>query len=281
MRRFLLPAIFSLGLGTDAAAAKSAKSCGSIVDSQTGVTVSYCFWKDAKNVDPSQAFFFFHGLGGSYQLDHEPLKTIIDLAPQIWEDKPVPVLFSLSLGPEGIAKDLRATAIRNVMARLERDLTGAPTAHRHLVGVSMGGHNALRVLATEPSHFNSIALLCPAVLDIDGYNPAEKTAYLNRHPEINRQFFDRAWSLYQKEFPTGAQWKANNPFEFLKNGAYDHTRFFISIGKQDSLGFLEGSTKLKDALEARGVKVDFATVNGPHCAFDKFALAGYLVDVTE
>lgn len=253
--------------------------CGAIVES--GVTVSFCFWRDAERADPTQAIFFFHGLGGSHQLDREPLKSLITMAPQLWSDQSIPVLISLSIGSSGVIRDDRASAVRRAIEKIERNLLGTAPARRHLAGVSMGGHNALRVMAVDPASFNTAALLCPALLDIDGYNPSEKAAYLARHPEVDRSFFDRAWSLYRAEFPEREGWRANNPFEFAKAGAFDGRRVLISTGRQDSLGFFEGSTRLKSALEARSIRVEWAPVDGGHCVFDRWALAGFLHEITQ
>lgn len=243
--------------------------CGEFRD-DGGRTLSYCRADGSATV-----LYYFHGLGGDASLQKEPVKSLIANARRLLGAR-APSVISLSLGKEGVFKDDNVAFARESAAKIEALLKTPPTK-RVLVGLSMGGHNALRVLMEAPGEYAAASLLCPALLDIDGYDAAEKQAYIDRHRDhLDPRFFDRAWAIYSREFPTAARWRVNNPFVALRAGRLDGVPLFLSTGRNDSLGFFEGATSWVTAARERSDTVTWAPVDGSHCTFDSFKLLDFL-----
>jgi hypothetical protein len=86
-------------------------------------------------------------------------------------------------------------------------------------------------------------------------------------------FLQKVLFLFRQEFPSLQDWIANNPFAILEQGDYRHLKsIFISVGRQDTLGFEEGSISFFRNASKIGLNVRTALVEGKHCAFDPFRL---------
>lgn len=238
---------------------------------ENGRVLAYC-----KADGSATVIYYFHGLGGTPSLQKEPIKTLIDGTRRVLGSK-APSVIAISIGKEGVMKTDNIGFVTDSAKKIEALLPMAPSK-RVLLGMSMGGHNALRVLMSDPPIYGATALLCPALMDIDLEDPQAKQDYIARHQAyLDRAFFDHAWALWQREFPTRVAWDENNPLTALRRGDFDREPIFLSTGRQDSLGFFEGATVFKTEAERRDVKLTWAPVDGSHCAYDPVKLLTFIV----
>ena len=211
--------------------------------------------------------YTFHGLGGSVRGDFD---QVYDALSRLLGNQ-MPVVASLSLGSDGVMGDEAGEVERIAIPEIERRIGGDRSFRRVLLGGSMGGHNVMRLLASaERGRYAGAAAVCPALATFNGHRPEEVEAYKRRNAAVlDMEFFERALATYKVELPTESIWEANNPFTLLANGAYVGTPIFISVGTEDSVGFLEGSREFRDrAQRYPGVDIEYHEVGGKHCAFD-------------
>lgn len=222
--------------------------------------------------------YYFHGLGGNVRdLFEGDARTTLQGLVQVFGSD-VPILVSLSLGSSGVLADETRAVVNVGLPAIEAQMAGGKTIRRLVMGGSMGGWNALRLVGDAPGLFKSVAALCPALSPFNGYDEAAIAAYEARHvPYLDRDFLRQALASYRQEMPTPASWDENNPFTFLDRGAYDAIPVFLSVGRQDTVGFIEGVREFKRKADARpGTNVEAPEVNGPHCVFDVPAFLAFM-----
>ena len=214
-------------------------------------------------------FYFFHGLGGNVgDPFNGDARFILDAMVRVYGGD-MPVVVSLSLGSDGILAADSEWVASEGLAQVEAIVARGKPARRVVMGGSMGGYNTLRLVAQAPRKFVAAAALCPALATFNGHRQAEVDAYMERHRAIlDRDFFLRALESYKRQLSTEAVWEANSPFAFLASGAFDALPIFMSVGREDQLGFIEGAREFRSRAQARGVNLDYHEVSGPHCVFD-------------
>jgi pimeloyl-ACP methyl ester carboxylesterase len=230
-----------------------------------------------KKVDPARIIYVFHGIFGNADFVNTR-GVMVDLGESLRQqlgDK-APLIVGLSTGPQGILKT-NALEVWTAILAFEQSTFGAPASARHLMGFSMGSHNSARLLAEVPGQFLSVSLLCPALMAIDPFDQAQVAADRARHRAyLNTSFFNVVIRVFEREFPTRAEWDANNPFQFLAQGRFDQNQFFVSTGRSDGLGFIEGATEFKTRSALRNITLQNQDVAGDHCRFDSKALFGFV-----
>lgn len=249
-----------------------------IPQNQLAYCVADAAQKGKSSVTQVDVIYFFHGLGGNERdLFTDRGRQVLDLVKLAYGNK-TPIIVSLSIGAEGVFASQTADILQG-MKDVEARIAPAKTIRRVLLGGSMGGHNSLRLAAESPNAFRAIAALCPAVGTFNGYNDGEVEAYIQRNKGMtfNEKFLREALVKYKKTIRTAEEWDANNPFTFLERGTYDRLPIFVSVGREDSLGFVEGSREFKRRGDSRpGMRVDYHEYRGPHCTFDPGALVRFL-----
>jgi enterochelin esterase-like enzyme len=127
-------------------------------------------------------------------------------------------------------------------------------ASRGLLGISMGGHAALRIAFAEPEAFGAVATHSAMLLD--------------RIP--SREEGADAWHMRVLEAVFGApidteRWNAADPLVLAlrcDKGKVPALRF--DCGREDRYGLAKGNTMLHEMLEKRGVPHTFALEPGNH-----------------
>jgi pimeloyl-ACP methyl ester carboxylesterase len=236
--------------------------------------LQYCYrdlTKRATNSDPEVTIvYYFHGLYGSVddlfsgpdQRLFEALKAIFGLR--------LPIIASLSLGSTGVFGPNTEEIVARGLPAVENLIAPGKRIRRVAIGGSMGGHNSLRIAAEKPGTFKAVAALCPALATFNGHRQNEVDAYIERNKAVlDRDFFEKALVYYKQTLSTDEIWTANNPFTLLDQGRYDGLPIYLSVGRQDQVGFLEGSREFKRRADLRpGMTIDYHEVTGPHCAVD-------------
>jgi hypothetical protein len=259
-------------------------NCGDIKLPSQKRVLSYCYEDRAGQASGPHTrvdvLYYFHGLGGNVHEIFDPGGRIVLNGLEAMLRGNMPIVVGLSLGTEGVIGDDAGEIVNEGLSQVEDIVAHGKGVRRIAMGGSMGGHNTLRVAAEPSSHFMAAASLCPAIGSFNGYNKAEVDAYMERHRDyMDRDFFLRALEIYKRQLTSPEDWDANNPFTFLAKGAYDGLPIFLSVGREDTLGFVEGAREFKKRSDARsGMQVTYQEVRGPHCTFDVPGLMRFLFD---
>lgn len=125
---------------------------------------------------------------------------------------------------------------------------------RGLLGISMGGHAALRIAFTQPQVFTAVATHSAMLLDSI---PSRETGADNWHMRVLEAVFG---APIDKE-----RWNAADPLVLARNaGAQDLPALRFDCGREDRYGLARGNTLLHETLDARGIRHTFALEPGNH-----------------
>lgn len=249
---------------------KIASVCYAVPMASQSDAATYCVRPNAKK-SVKRVIYFFHGFGGmGDDFFAAPMSDfVLDMEKYSAES---PLLVGISVGPQ---KMLNAAIAQEVVERVipeieaQFGLSGKIT--RQAIGMSMGGHNVLRLIAQKPI-FSMSYLLCPGIMYVDPFDNQALQAYVSRH-NIDKPLFNTIMGSFREQFPTRVEWEKNNPFVFLKNGAYDIQSITMSVGTSDTLGFDEGVADFaRISYASRGNYIDVYGVPGGHCAFNMMSL---------
>jgi hypothetical protein len=239
--------------------------------------ITYCVDTDeisARKFMPSRVIYFFHGINGSAtDLFKGELAQVLKSVKSTMGNLS-PIFVGLSVGQQGLLKKNEAADLNQIIfPEIEVRLGFRSEPQRDLIGLSMGGHNALVASHGDKSRIQNLHLLCPALINFNPFEQNEISQYIARHSNMDLPFLQKVLSLFQQEFPNFEDWNTNNPFALLEQGDYQHLKsIFISVGRRDTLGFDEGSLSFFRNANKAGLKVRTALVDGKHCAFDRVRL---------
>ncbi len=250
---------------------------------QQGIKFNYCI-RDVDRQNTRDIVYYFHGLGG--KADDWFRSLLLTVPIQInWHLKNYdPIVITVSFGPEWALIDNRRFKLRSyfkkvVIPTLEKKVGGLKDGERKLIGLSMGGFNALQVALKEPQLFTHVALLCPAISTLGPYDSkAEVKAYIRRtwaFPHL----VDRMLRTSRKLFVDEQDWRDHDPLRLIKSyHPKKKPKFFMSIGLRDSFGFQEGSKKFQKLSKSKGssIPLTWVPVPGPHCVFNGKAAADFV-----
>lgn len=230
-----------------------------------------------------QTWFYFHGAGGH-------LESFKDFAQLILKYRRVdtfPNIIGISLGPKWFLVDHESDD--TVKGSTLFWGTFVPTIKKSVkdlgkkisLGHSMGGFNALSLFADHPEYWDSIVLLTPAIADLSPYaSKKEIQNYLARTCAATwKQSLKRI--LLNSDTPTDKidiilgnwrrlakddrEWNRINPLYRLERlNKATRTKIFISCGRQDPFGFIEGATIAMKSLHMAGFAVESHFVPGGH-----------------
>jgi hypothetical protein len=251
----------------------------------------YCLKDLGANSGPKDIIYFWHGVGGGanniFSVIH-PQSDMYDVVISRGIDK-APLFVGMSFGSQAIVpleisaansvslKELTEELFPEIEKRFGYDLSRQPLA-RHMMGLSLGGFNALNTVAMEPGKFSSLVALCRALLTFNPFSRDEFKAYLERHKGIiKRTKAEYMIYMLKEKFKNYPTWMGRNPLEHLKNGKYQNIPVYLSTGLQDEYGFMEGAAAFAQSASGKvGDGSIFAPIDGDHCFFDAEALKRFL-----
>ncbi|WP_413290814.1 alpha/beta hydrolase-fold protein [Bdellovibrio sp. HCB337] len=253
----------------------------------SGKTLNYCVHSYQKDQIPQNVIYYFHGLNGKPSdlalfLDarspfYSVIKTVQDRAP---------IYVALSFGPrESIPVEPTGddpATLRDLvdvaMPAIENDYIfyGIRPA-RHLIGMSLGGYNALTVAALRPKVFTSVMAICPALIDFNPFEQAEVTNYISRGgPWIQTPLVTDMISAIRTKFKTVDVWNGRNPMSQMRAGKYRNVNLYLSTGDRDEYGFFEGAEAFAAAAQQAGSPLVYEPTNGGHCTADLRSFQSFL-----
>ena len=144
---------------------------------------------------------------------------------------------------------------KDLVAHVESTWRAKPgRASRGLLGISMGGHAALRIAFTEPEVFVAVATHSAMLLD---KIPSRETGADNWHMRVLEAVFGAPIDP--------DRWKAADPLVLAQRAnpkSLPALRF--DCGREDRYGLARGNTLLHETLDARGIPHTFAIEPGNH-----------------
>jgi len=144
---------------------------------------------------------------------------------------------------------------KDLVAHVESTWRAKPgRASRALLGISMGGHAALRIAFTEPEVFVAVATHSAMLLD---KIPSRETGADNWHMRVLEAVFGAPIDP--------DRWKAADPLVLAQRAnpkSLPALRF--DCGREDRYGLARGNTLLHETLDARGIPHTFAIEPGNH-----------------
>lgn len=241
---------------------------------------SYCVWDPAGQLQglPSwrntvNLVYYWHGVEGRPE---EIFDSTLFTSLRREFGTNMPTLISLSMGPEGVVVGQAAAIGQKLIPALEaKRVPRGLRISRQMMGLSMGGHNALRVAGETPSMFKAVHALCPALVSFDPGDPAEVQNYFHRNKEtIDITFANEVLRVFRNHFSKPGDWETTNPFALLKKGRYQSMDLFLSVGREDELGFAEGVERFaKAGPPGPNPHLSLSIVPGRHCSFDERRLS--------
>lgn len=253
----------------------------------SGKILNYCTYSFQKESIPRNVIYFFHGLnGGPSDLglllsSDSPFYPLLNAVKES-----APLFISVSFGPretipvEPTGEDPNSLRelIDVAMPAIENDyLFYGIRPARHLIGLSLGGYNALSAVAFRPKVFTSVMAICPALIDFNPFEKSEVDAYISRGgPWIQPSMVADMVSALKTKYKTVDIWNARNPMEKMRAGKYRYVNMYLSTGDRDEYGFFEGAEAFATAARNTGSNLVYEPTNGGHCTADLESFSRFL-----
>lgn len=208
-----------------------------------------------------------------------------------------PRMISISLGPIWLLMPTTSSphsgklelVLDGILPMLERELFDGNVHRRFLIGSSMGGFNALQLMTADPSRFDRVALVAPAVLPLSPFaTEAEIKDFVQRTgaPEtLDAGGFGvrEILALGRGYVPTASEWAEASALERLEASESCGQRMvgsplppvLIQYANQDHR-FAEGARRVISVLKTRGTSVTVDVRPGDHADVDGRAVASFL-----
>lgn len=282
---FILLFALVTGYGHDATSAQNPDavqklsfdhSCGA--SAAGGVAYRYCIDRPLSGADDSNVLLFLHGLNAN----EETWSSFGAQIPEFGQAAAhLPTVISVSFGPAWVlAQDTHGRApgyydvfVMSVLPAVEAKLN-ARVQHRILMGQSMGGFNALQLLARAPQLFEKVALMCPAFSELNPFSNNQQIAnYLKAHPEVDPALVQRIRSLALSVFANQKEYANHDPLFLAETLGPQSPRLFIAAGDRDPFGFYQSSAAFAKRARTQGASVVWQPIaGGGHCQFSPAAL---------
>ncbi|WP_374030185.1 alpha/beta fold hydrolase [Bdellovibrio bacteriovorus] len=247
-----------------------------------GVSFKYCL-RDIDRRQTQDIVYYLHGLGGSEKSWFRQLFSTRIIQHRWKRNGYYPMVITVSFGKEWLLVNNRRHKLlpfftKVAMPYLEKKVGGLKKGKRHLIGQSMGGFNALQLALKNPTLFNKVVLLCPAISTISPFaDNREVWRYIFRTKAI--PFFVRKMQkISQRAFINQKDWEQHDPLLLMRNfRGRIKPKMYLSVGMADGYGFQEGSRELYKLAQHDSFWFWWVPVFGGHCAFDRGTSANFIM----
>lgn len=224
--------------------AREFRTCKAFKIQDVAKPLQYCSLKLAATKSPTKIIYFLHGAGGGARDVYDPLVE------SFVQNMPEAAVVGISYGPEetiplkvGQPPTSLKALIYPAMPDIESELgiVQSSDLERDLVGMSLGGFNALNLASRESGWFQKVAVLCPALIGFDPFNDSEVQAYIQSNPKIQANLVIDLIGKLRQKFVTPENWRIRDPIFLARNGYYNGLSIFLSTGSDDEFGFFQGA----------------------------------------
>jgi len=263
---------------------KAASGCKTMTFTTSQHVLRYC----VRSTGPVKSLiYYFHGAGGDasdiYAGQFDELYQ--SLAAHFGAN--VPGVVSVSFGQVETmpietqsADPVSVDELVNVAMPIVENELGFDSQHvpvRNLMGLSLGGFNALNLAGERETSFKSVSALCPALIDFDPFDAKQVQGYITRNQSVvNPDLVNQTIQLLQSKYTKDSIWNNNDPLNKIESGKLASLPIFISTGSEDDYGFFEGANAFVRLAQPLNKQLVWAPTTGKHCSFDNAALASFL-----
>ncbi len=242
------------------------ESCGKI-ESVRGA--EYCIHSPKGEVN-QDILYYFHGLEGNVKI----WPTFEAGLLQEWKKRNLkpPIVVTISFGPVWFLTENGTSSMENkIQSIIDKAIPWIETTfkfqfrNRLMLGISMGGYNALQVLHNKPELFSKVALGCPAIPTVSPYSPWESVKEYIRRTSANPFNIWKALKVSRMFFPNEESWQKGNPLKFEKGIGKHFPKIYIGAANKDEYGFQEGDLIFADKLKKEEREVTLSYFEGKHC----------------
>lgn len=243
--------------------------------------MKYCIYKAASGTN-GDVIYHMHGRNLDERIwnDDTYWTSMVQSEWQRSEAKP-PIVVTISYGdtwllaPKGKATD--SGLLEDFIANLPtlEAKTGRPK-RRILLGESMGGLNVLVAGLSYPSQFAKIASLCPGVYATSPFDTLTKMRNALERTGADPKIAFGLWAWSKKIVVNETEWQRVSPLALIQQAGPNYPAMYLSNGLYDRYGNFEGTQKLANDAQKRGVQTQWHPLYGGHCAIDVPSLARFL-----
>ena len=272
---FIFSFMFSILISFPALATLTTTCKGVDVDARH---FNYCV---RKNTESKAIIYFFHGILGS----SSSYKKVTNELDSIWQKKgiPLPNVVAISFGASWVMTEARGGAglykyfSQTAQPYLEKEFLFDNRFKRMVIGMSMGGFNAVQAFGKNPGMFERAAFICPALHIISPFSTDDEVNAFIKRTGATRYLVNLAQDIGRKEYADLNDWNQEGPFAVASRINAVNIPIYISIGDQDQFGFQEGAHAFSELMKTRSPLVEFYLIKGSgHCAWAGKELAAYL-----
>jgi len=236
--------------------------------------------------ESKDALYFFHGVTGSENSWTEGAN--IELREGIrktWEENNLqaPTVVTISYGSTWMLNDdYYEKVANNIIPMIEERHLKSAEGKRLVMGVSMGGFNALQLLFKKKDFFSRAAILSPMIPICDPW--LEKNAlYICIAADTSD---NNAYATYQSHqlvksyFSNRSEWDQVNPLNLAQdelNESFPPT--ILSTGFKDAFGFFSTSHKLSKIAERNLAPVKWEGTYLEHAQYDYKKVGLFLMGI--
>lgn len=187
----------------------------------------------------------------------------------------VPTVISVSFGPLWLFNESKLSMLDTVIENIESTL-GFNVQQRQVVGESMGGVNALTLWGQNAKKFSSVAALCPPLPTVSPYGRlGDQFKYLTSSNTSWRHGLMMI-IMGRAMYTSDKQWNYIDVLQRIKNTSSPKKPLYLSCGKQDDWGCMEGSKQIVSFSRVSNTPIKWVPRKGGHCDIDAQSLAQFL-----
>jgi len=230
--------------------------------------ISFCITKDPESTNPD-FLYFLHGIFGntrSWETDGASIR-------EEWAKAGIqaPTVISLSAGPAWLLSyknvqplsGLLEVFINSLIPEVENYLGGLK-GQRYLMGISMGGFNAIQLFSAKPEWFKKVALISPAIPSISPFSSPTTIWNYVRRTGARIQDVLTALAVGIIHFPSDYLWQQANPLQLVKKMNSNFPEIYVGAASSDCYGFQEGDIQFADIALNVGVHILKHSYSGQH-----------------
>lgn len=249
----------------------------------THETWKYCVYQTPMT-DKDFVLYFLHGRGGD-EKDWNKKSQFTSLLQKYWQEnkKRVPMVVSISLGKEWLVTSQMTSSKTGLLEKFQGEIFPAIDQHlgipkkRFIMGISMGGLNALTLSLNDNQRFQRVAALCPPLVKVSPYSPwMEWFRFLVRTGAKPYAVLTMV-KMGRQYFATEKEWFSYSPLEKVRQAHFTgDQKFYLSAGLYDEYGLYEGVEEFVHSMQFAGGLMYWKPNSGKHCSVDIESLGDFL-----
>jgi len=248
----------------------------------TSGSLRYCVFRDRRGTN-GDVVYHLHGRNLDEHIWNDDT-YMTALIQSDWQRRPElpPTVVTVSYGstwlltPKGEKPDsgllddfmVRLPAIETKVGRLRRRL---------LMGESMGGLNVLIAGLSHPDRFDKVAALCPGVYTMSPFSSFSTIREAMKRTGANPKNIFGVWLMVRTYAANDAEWRRMSPIDLIESAGPDYPALYLSNGLYDAYGNFEGTERLAEMADQRGIETEWHPIYGGHCSTDISSLAAFLI----